>query len=306
MFHDNKIIRFINKNRRMIIWAIAAIIFVLLLIKVLNNISIKGTQKSTESNNNLTRQERKSKDSIITDTKISNDKVKENYKLITEFVDFCNNDAQQAYDLLTEECKENLYPNIEEFNKNYINVVFKEKKEVDIQSWIENGKKYTYLVKFYGDSITTGNVEDKKYEDYITIDEEKQKININRYIGRFEKKIQEEINNIKFEINSVDIYKDYEIYNLKISNFNNKQVILDNLESTASTYIETNKDTKINCSNYEAGINSFRFNAGVIKNIKLKFIRQYNTNIKDEKLTFSSVILDNENNEETSKITIEF
>ena len=223
MFHDNKIIRFINKNRRMIIWAIAAIIFVLLLIKVLNNISIKGTQKSTESNNNLTRQERKSKDSIITDTKISNDKVKENYKLITEFVDFCNNDAQQAYDLLTEECKENLYPNIEEFNKNYINVVFKEKKEVDIQSWIENGKKYTYLVKFYGDSITTGNVEDKKYEDYITIDEEKQKININRYIGRFEKKIQEEINNIKFEINSVDIYKDYEIYNLKISNFNNKQ-----------------------------------------------------------------------------------
>lgn len=306
MFHDNKIIRFINKNRRMIIWAIAAIIFVLLLIKVLNNISIKGTQKSTESNNNLTRQERKSRDSIITDTKISNDKVKENYKLITEFVDFCNNDAQQAYDLLTEECKENLYPNIEEFNKNYINVVFKEKKEVDIQSWIENGKKYTYLVKFYGDSITTGNVEDKKYEDYITIDEEKQKININRYIGRFEKKIQEEINNIKFEINSVDIYKDYEIYNLKISNFNNKQVILDNLESTASTYIETNKDTKINCSNYEAGINSFRFNAGVIKNIKLKFIRQYNTNIKDEKLTFSSVILDNENNEETSKITIEF
>lgn len=306
MFHDNKIIRFINRNRRMIIWAIAAIIFVLLLIKVLNNISIKGTQKSTESNNNLTRQERKSKDSIITDTKISNDKVKENYKLITEFVDFCNNDAQQAYDLLTEECKENLYPNIEEFNKNYINVVFKEKKEVDIQSWIENGKKYTYLVKFYGDSITTGNVEDKKYEDYITIDEEKQKININRYIGRFEKKIQEEINNIKFEINSVDIYKDYEIYNLKISNFNNKQVILDNLESTASTYIETNKDTKINCSNYEAGINSFRFNAGVIKNIKLKFIRQYNTNIKDEKLTFSSVILDNENNEETSKITIEF
>ena len=32
MFHDNKIIRFINRNRRMIIWAIAAIIFVLLLI----------------------------------------------------------------------------------------------------------------------------------------------------------------------------------------------------------------------------------------------------------------------------------
>lgn len=306
MFHDNKIIRFINRNRRMIIWVIAAIIFVLLLIKVLNNISIKGTKKFTESNNNLTQQERKSKDSIITDTKISNDKVKENYKLITDFVNFCNTDVQQAYDLLTEECKENLYPSIEEFNKNYINVVFKEKKEADIQSWIKNNEKHTYLVKFYGELITTGNTKDKEYEDYITIDEEKQKININRYIGKFEKKIQKEINNIKFEINSVDIYKDYEIYNLKISNFNNKQIILDNLESTTNTYIETNKDTKINCSNYEAGINSFRFNSGIVKNIKLKFVKQYNTNIKDEKLVFSSAILDTENSEDISKITIEF
>ena len=29
MFHDNKIIRFINRNRRMIIWAIAAIICII-------------------------------------------------------------------------------------------------------------------------------------------------------------------------------------------------------------------------------------------------------------------------------------
>lgn len=93
---------------------------------------------------------------------------------------------------------------------------------------------------------------------------------------------------------------------MKISNFNNKQIILDNLESTTNTYIETNKDTKINCSNYEAGINSFKFNSGIVKNIKLKFVKQYNTNIKDEKLVFSSAILDTENSEDISKITIEF
>ena len=50
-----------------------------------------------------------------------------------------------------------------------------------------------------------------KYQDYITIDEEVQKININRYIGRIKKEKEDEIDNIKIKVNFVDIYKDYEI-----------------------------------------------------------------------------------------------
>lgn len=306
MFYDNKIIRFINKNRGMIILVIAIIIFILLIIRVLNNINIMNKQNDKDNDSNLSKEVRKSKDSIITDTVINNDKAEYNYELITNFVEFCNNnDIEQAYNLLTEECKENIYPSIENFNENYIQVIFKEKKQMDIQSWIKNGDRYTYLVKFTEDIISSGNADSKKYQDYITIDEEVQKININRYIGRIKKEKEDEIDNIKIKVNFVDIYKDYEIYSLKVTNLNNNQIILDNLTSTASTYIETNKETRINCSNYEAGINSFKFNPGVIKNIKLKFIKQYSTNIEDKKLVFSSVILDSQNVENTKNITIE-
>ena len=103
----------------------------------------------------------------------------------------------------------------------------------------------------------------------------------------------------------MDRYKDYEIYDLKVSNPTNQEVILDDLESTTSTYIETNKETKISCLNYEAGRSSFYLDVGIAKTMKLRFMKQYNTNIVDEKLVFSSAILDAEKKEDKKSIAIE-
>ena len=161
------------------------------------------------------------------------------------------------------------------------------------------------MVKYSGDIISTGNTEAEEFEDYITVDTEKQKLNINRYIRKEEIGKEKEKNNIKFTFNYVDIYKDYEIYNIKVENKSNNEIILDNLESVSSTYIETDSKTKINCSNFEAGLNSFKYEPGVTKTIKLKVIKQYNTDVKDKKIVFSSAILDTSNMEEKKKISIE-
>lgn len=307
MFYDNKMIRFINKNRGKIVVVIAIIIFLLLIIQVLNKASIQNGKNNTSIDSNLSNEVKKSKDTILSDTQIqSNTTAEENYNLITTFIQHCNNhELEQAYDLLTQECKENVYSSREMFEKNYIQVVFKDKKQANIQSWTKSRDKYTYLVKLIGDIMATGNSEGQEYEDYITIEEKEQKLNINRYIGRQKIERIQEIENIKFEVNFVDLYKDYEIYHLKVTNPTNRQVILDNFASTTSTYIETNKETKINCLNYEAGSNSFRFDAGMAKTIQLKFMKQYNTNITDKKLVFSSAILDTENKEDKKSLTIE-
>lgn len=308
MFYDNKIFRFINKNRGGIILVIAMVIFGVLIIKVLNaQAGARYNQANTNNTENaISNEVRKSQDTIISNTTIDDEEANTNYSLISTFTEYCNNkEIDKAYDLLTDECKKTVYPSVESFNKNYIQVVFKEKKYSDIQSWIQNEGKCTYIVKFTGDIITTGNNDEKEYQDYITIDEESKKLNINRYIGREKVNKTQEIENIKFEIDFVDLYKDYEIYHLKVSNQNNRQIILDDLSSTTSTYIETDKETKINCSNYEAGANSFKLNAGVSKDIKLKFIRQYNPDILDERLVFSSAILDTENNENIKEVSIE-
>ena len=307
MFYDNKIIRFINKNKGMLVIVVAIIIFLLLIIQVLNKASLENVKDNTDPDRNLSNEVKKSKDTILSDTKIKNNTTaEENYNLIATFIQYCNNhETQQAYNLLTEECKENLYPRLENFEKNYVYMMFQEKRQADIQSWTGNSNQYTYLVKLTGDIMATGNTKAQEYEDYITVEREKQKLNINRYIGRQKIEKTQEIENLNFEVNFVDRYKDYEIYDLKVSNPTNQEVILDDLESTTSTYIETNKETKISCLNYEVGISSFYLDVGIAKTMKLRFMKQYNTNIVDEKLVFSSAILDAEKKEDKKSIAIE-
>ena len=306
MLFNNKIVRFINQNRKTIILIISIIIFVLLIIKALNIASANRNVSTSNNTNNISKEIENSKQTIISDTKIDDEEAESNYNLIIKFTNYCNeNNIQEAYNLLTNECKSNVYPTIESFKENYVQVVFQSKQQVDVQSWIEDGKNYTYLVKYVGDILSTGDYSNtKKYEDYITIDSEQQKLNINRYIGRTEINQIQEVENIKFTINYVDVYKDYEEYSLKIENLNSNEIILDNLSSTTNTYIETNKETKINCSNYEAGKNSFIYKSGVSKTVKLKFVRQYNLNIEDKKIVFSSAILDMDNQNNTKIISI--
>ena len=308
MFVDNKIIRYFNKNREKIIVVIAIIVFALLLIKTLNKIvGLEQSNNSINTTNSIDKEIKDSRDTILSKEKVSESKAKSNYELINKFVEYCNNDeVDNAYNMLTDECKENVYSEIDMFNKNYIGTVFKERKTIKLQSWIEDSDYSTYLVNYTGDIISTGNYTgETEYQDYITVDKEQNKLNINRYIGRKSLNKEDKIKNIEFKFNYIDIFKDYEIYNITVSNLNDSQIILDNVTSVSSTYIETNKGTKINCSNYEAGINTFTYNSGVSKNIKLKFLKQYNKDIIDGKLVFSKAILNTENVEDIEEITID-
>ena len=309
-YEDNKIIRMLNQNTKLIILIIGIIAFILLLIGTFSYYASTNQEESASNNNTvediLAEEINKSKDTIMTNTTINDKDAKNNYNLINTFVEYCNNqDIENAYNLLTEECKENLYPTIESFNKNYVQIMFEEEKQIEVRNWNEDNEKYTYLVDFMEDIISTGNYnKEVEFQDYITV-VKNEKLNINRYVGREKMERITKKQNIEFEINSVDVFKDYEIYNLKIRNLNNKQIILDDLKSSSNTYILTDRSTKINCASYESGINDFTYGVGVSKQIKLKFIKQYNTNIQDEKMIFSSVILDAENLNNKQDIVIE-
>lgn len=299
MIFNNKFFRFINQNRNIIILVALICAFIVLLIKTLNGFLSNPQEDNDDGQNNLSNDIQKTKNSVISNSTLDDNTAQDNYEVLEKFIQLCNeNNSAEAYELLSDECKQNVYPNLEGFTQNYVNIVFKNKKSFDAKNWIEYGDYITYLITYTGDIISTGDVNNDKFQDYITIDSKNNKLNINKYIRR--KKINKTTDekNIKFIINYVDIYKDYEIYNISVENKNNNEIVLDNLSSVSGTYIETSEDTKINCSNYEAGKNSFTYGEGVSKNIKLKFIKQYNTEIEDNKIVFSTAVLDENNTEE--------
>ena len=299
MIFNNKFFRFVNQNRNIIILVIVICAFIVLLIKTLNGFFSNPQVKYEDNQNNISNDVQKTKNSVISNSTLNNKTAQDTYDVLKKFVQLCNeNNIEEAYNLLSDECKQNVYPNLEGFTQNYVNIVFKNKKNLEAKNWIEYEDYVTYLVTYTGDIISTGDVNSEKFQDYITIDCESNKLNINKYIRRKQINKTTEKNNIKFTMNYVDIYKDYEIYNVDVENKNNKEIVLDNLTSVSGTYIETSEDTKINCSNYEAGRNNFTYGPGISKNMKLKFIKQYNTDIEDKKIIFSTAILNEDNVEE--------
>ena len=299
MIFNNKFFRFVNQNRNIIILVIVICAFIVLLIKTLNGFFSNPQVKNEDNQNNISNDVQKTKNSVISNSTLDNKTAQDNYDVLKKFVQLCNeNNIEEAYNLLSDECKQNVYPNLEGFTQNYVNIVFKNKKNLEAKNWIEYEDYVTYLVTYTGDIISTGDANSEKFQDYITIDCESNKLNINKYIRRKQINKTTEKNNIKYTINYVDIYKDYEIYNVDVENKNNKEIVLDNLTSVSGTYIETSEDTKINCSNYEAGRNNFTYGPGISKNMKLKFIKQYNTDIEDKKIIFSTAILNEDNVEE--------
>ena len=157
-----KIIRFYNQNRKQIIRVIAIITFIILLIQMLNYI-----YKNKIDNNQINISENKksnignfgtivSNKSAITDTKVDNEKLNDDVTVINEFIENCNErNIEKAYSLLSNECKEEMYPTAKDFYENYYMMVFNNNKlEYSVENWIQD----TYEVKFIEDMLATGKI----------------------------------------------------------------------------------------------------------------------------------------------------
>ena len=212
----NHLIRYYNQNRKKI-WGIVIIIAsAFLLLQLINHFYKVENQKRLEGNNK--RQEELSistnttilteNQSVVTGKKVENKKLKTATNLIDEFISYCNNrEIEKAYELLTEQCKEQIYSNLEIFEQAYVNNVFEGKqKKASIENWYDN----IYKVKIMEDMLSTGKSDGKTKQDYMTIVEENEeyKLNINGYIGKTIINRTTEKDDIKVEVVNKNTYKE--------------------------------------------------------------------------------------------------
>lgn len=68
---------------------------------------------------------------IISGYDISEEKFEKDQNLVDLFIEYCNSqNYKEAYNLLTDECKEKLYSTQEKFEKNYCSLIFNRKKRI--------------------------------------------------------------------------------------------------------------------------------------------------------------------------------
>ena len=125
------IIRYYNQNRKRIWGIIIIIIFAIVFLKLLNVTYLKQTKNKIENNdfevaktNTITQEENSntkysSDKSSIDGSSVSKSNLENIQNVLDNFFNACNNQKyEEAYNLLTDRCKELVYPSLKSFKLN--------------------------------------------------------------------------------------------------------------------------------------------------------------------------------------------
>lgn len=312
----NKLRRFYNQNSRGI-WLVAIIIalfFIFLQLidywteeknreKISNKNYNNTIQNEIKTQNNIKLESNKS---VVTGENKQSSTLNTEIETIQNFLNSCSQGKlQEAYDMLTEECKEEMYNTLEEFINLYYKKIFTEQNmNFNIENWINS----TYKVNIYGDILATGKESGgAALQDYITIEkkDKEYKLNINNYIGRRSIDKENIIDDVKIAVIDRNIYMDYETYNIKIENNTQEDILLDTKQNIKSMYIKDSKGGKYSAYSHELTTADLFVQSGHVRNLKIKYYSSFNSSKEIESLVFSDVVMDyNQNTQSINKNSI--
>lgn len=150
--------------------------------------------------------------------------------LVDKYFNYCNNgEYENAYNLITKECREKLYPTLEQFTA-YVNFVFEGKKKIyNIQNYSIYENKYIYSIRILDDILANGTTDGYSYyeEKLVLIEENGEfKLSIGEYIGDENPNIQVEDENMIVEITNKSVDYETETYTIKITNKTDKYIVI--------------------------------------------------------------------------------
>ena len=289
---DNFIVRWYNQNRKMIWIVVLSIVAVIALIQTLNNYYKNNPKDESSSTINSTTAYNTDNYSVITQEKIEETTSEESVDLIDNFFKYCNSgQVENAYNLLSTECKNEIYPTINDFNTKYYNRIFTEQKSYDSILWIATQSRLTYRVEIMSDILATGKKDDMPIEEYYTIVYEngEYKLNINSFIGKEDINILKTQSNITVNIVSKRMYMDYELYEIEVQNNTGNKLIFNTKENTNSMYIEDENGLEYIAFLNEIPNSELEILHGVTRTFEIKFNRGYKPTINIEKIIFEDI-----------------
>lgn len=310
----HKLRKFYYNNKTAIHGIILFIAFVIIILELVNymvlqkNESTMNNITNTSSTENITQKENTNtsvttEKSAVTGEIVNTNKLDIASEIIEKFISFCNDKkVDQAYNLLSEQCKEENFKDVETFKKLYYEPNFEgnAKKTATIENWFGD----TYQVYISNDVLSTGKVSEAKKRDYMTIvkQDEEYKLNIHSFIEKEEINKEQTLENVTVKVISRNVYMDYEEYTIQAQNASNNTVLLDTQKSTKTIYLEDANYVKYYCYTNEIISEFLKINPGGSSQLKLRFMRSYSSSAKDVSLVLSDIILNyNDSIEENSE-----
>lgn len=315
----SKLIRLYNQNRALIFGIIAIIALIIIIIQTLNglvredretkrqNIEKEGNSSTSQSTTILG----KDTSSITGEKDVNN---KQNTDIIKLFVKHCNEGkVEEAYNMLTDECKNQIYPSLERFKTLYYDRIFKINRMYTLENWYVSGNLATYYIKYTEDVLASGNANSKNnMGDYITVTrlENTNCLNISSYVGSKNINKSQTKNGITIEIEKMYMYMDYTRVSLKVKNTNKDLVSIDTKENLDTMYLYDTNGVRYSSFLNENAEEELIFRRNMEMTVEIKFNKMYNPEAREiSGLALKDVVLNYENyklkGEEKNKITFD-
>lgn len=210
---------------------------------------------------------------------------------ISKFLQYCKNEKkEEAYNMLSADCKETEYDTLEKFQEKYLDKKFSKDDVYEIENWLNN----TYKITISKDLLSTGDANAQKRIEYITIvtENSEKKLNVNSYIGQKDINKEKTEKNVKITVVSKKKYLDYEIYNFKIENLSDKTININTLQKIGTMHLEDSNGNKYNAYSHEILEEDLEIKSKRKIDISIKYANSYSSRTNIEKIVFENIILD--------------
>ena len=283
-----------NLHRKTIWTIIGVAVLIFVMINVINSsLKQKEQTRNTVSINTI----KMNSISMDSDTSpITGDQITNNQKntvtVIDNFATYCNNgDIESAYNLLSSDCKEQMYQTKEDFKTIYYDPVFGGiKREITVENWVGN----IYKVKFAENALATGKFDQSNItQDYITIVKEngQTKLNINSYIGKQPINRTQEANNVKIKVVEANTYFDYQSFTFEITNNRDTPILINDPNIDSTMYIEDKNETHYQAYTHELAETDIKIPARHTQTVTIKYYSRYSSNKVMKYTAFDRIVL---------------
>ena len=293
-----------NKSKiLMAIFVVVVVVLISIIVNILNSLRKNNTVENLELSTNIQQTDTsignftdiyvEDNESVVTGESIGSSHIN-TIGTIEQLVQLCNEQkVEEAYNLLSDECKEEVYPSLESFRNNYYNTIFNgKKKNISVENWANN----IYKVTFEADALSTGvYTAEGAIQDYITVvstDNNEFKLNINNYIGRREiNKTNNAVSGVEITALNTDTYMDYQTFTFRVKNNTNKTILLDDKFSTDNMYITDSNGNQYTAYIHELSEAQLTVTPGETKDVTIKYYSRYGTTKTITQIIFNKVIL---------------
>ena len=228
-------------------------------------------------------------------------------KLFNEYVNYCNNqEYKEAYNMLSEECKKNLYPTQEDFEK-YIKAVFDQKKIYNIQNYSVNDNVYIYNLRILDDILATGLTDEKQllyYEEKVAIEsiDDKLYLSIGGFIKEKEVNALFEDEYMKLTVDKVLVMDDREIYTVTVRNKSDYVINIADNSKAQEIFMRMGSETR---NVQELPINGIIVFPDQRSTYELSFTKWYDETEKTESIILDTVYIIEEYKEDIEQMKVE-